>query len=156
MKTILKSLIVTFILLFCISIVANAEEHTWIEGDEVRILLCCKEPDVLHETAQLALKGTHEDRTKSSEVWTKALEDGLCWSFPNRIPVTLHELIEIYPSLHPTRAWVRGELWKVELMAKGSTGDFELTGQFVYVGLYDKPYSEYLYRDQQALEGINL
>ena len=145
MKTFLKSLIVGM-LLFFISTIANAQMHTWMEGDEVRILLCCTEPDVLHETAELALKSA-----ESNEVWTKALEDGRCWSFPNRVPVTLHELIEIYPGLHPQFNWVRGELWKVELMAKGSTGDFESTGQFVYVGLYDKPYSELLHNQKQEI-----
>ena len=122
-----------------------------MEGDEIRIILCCKEPDVLQETAQLALEGTPESRIKSNDVWEKALVDGDCWSFPYRVPVTLHELLEIYPGLHPTRYWVRGELWKVELMAKGSTGDFESTGQFVYVGLYDKPYSELLHNQKQEI-----
>ena len=150
MKTFLKSLIVG-ILLFFISTIANAQMHMWTEGDEVRILLCCTEPDVLHETAQLSLKGA-----ESNKIWTKALEDGRCWSFPNRVPVTLHELIEIYPGLHPQFNWVRGELWKVELMTKGSTGDFELTGQFVYVGLYDKPYSEYLHNQKQQLQEIQI
>ena len=96
----------------------------WMEGDEVGVALCCTEPDVLQKTAQLALEGTPESKAKGDEVWEKALEDGDCWAFPYRVPVTLHELLEIYPGLHPTRYWVRGELWKVELMAKGSTGDF--------------------------------
>ena len=155
MKIILKSLVVG-ILLFFISTIANAQMHMWMEGDEVRVLLCCTEADVFHETARLALKGTAEGRAESNEAWTKALEDGRCWSFPNRVPVTLHELIEIYPGLHPQFNWVRGELWKVELMAKGSTGDFESTGQFVYVGLYDKPYSEYLHNQKQQIQEIQI
>ena len=155
MKTFLKSLIVGM-LLFFISTIANAQMHTWMEGDKVRILVCCSEPDILIKTARLTLEGTPESIVESSEVWTKGLEDGNCWAVPNRIPVTLHELIEIYPGLHPQFNWVRGELWKVELMAKGSTGDFELTGQFVYVGLYDKPYSEYLHNQKQQLQEIQI
>ena len=155
MKTFLKSLIVGM-LLFFISTIANAQEHVWKEGDVVRILLCCTEPDILRETARLALKGTVEGRAESNKVWTKAIEDGDCWTFPNRIRVTLHELLDIYPSLHPQFNWVRGEVWKVELMEKGSTGDFELIGQFVYVGLYDKPYSEYLHNQKQQLQEIQI
>ena len=155
MKTFLKSLIVGM-LLFFISTIANAQMHMWMEGDEVGVALCCTEPDVLQETAQLALEGTPESKAKGNEVWEKALEDGDCWAFPYRVPVTLHELLEIYPGLHPTRYWVRGELWKVEIMVKGSTGDFELTGQFVYVGLYDKPYSEYLHNQKQQLQEIQI
>ena len=148
MKTILKSLVVG-ILLFFISTIANAQMHTWMEGDKVRILVCCSEPDILIKTARLTLEGTSESTIESSEVWEKALKDGDCWAFPYRVPVTLHELIDIYPGLHPNFHWVRGELWKVELMIKGSTGDFESTGQFVYVGLYDKPYSEYLHNKKK-------
>ena len=155
MKTFLKSLIVGM-LLFFISTIANAQMHMWMEGDEVRVALCCTEPDVLQKTAQLALEGTPESKAKGNEVWEKALADGDCWALPYRVPVTLHELLEIYPGLHPTRYWVRGELWKVELMTKGSTGDFELTGQFVYVGLYDKPYSEYLHNQKQQLQEIQI
>jgi len=131
---------VSIICLLCVS--AGAQKHAWVPGDIAIISDCCVKPDVLIKTAELYTRNDPESRKKASKIWNAALILGECFSIkPLQAQVTLRELHKVFPNLHPTLKGVDGELWKVELMNKGSSGDFEIIGLFVFVGIYEKPLS---------------
>ena len=136
----LLTISVLILCLFCVNIGAN--EHAWVPGDRALITDCCTKPDVLLMTAELYTKNDPESRRKAIEIWDAALLIGECFSIkPVQAHVILRELHKVVPNLHPTFKGVDGELWEAELMNKGSSGDFEPIGIFVFIGIYEKPFS---------------
>ena len=148
---------VSILCLFCVN--AVAKEHAWVPDDKAVVTDCCIKPDILIKTAYLYTLNNEESRIKANELWHAALLTGECFSIrPLQVQVILRELHKVIPGLHPILKDVDGELWKVEVMEKGSSGDFEPTGVFVFIGIYEKEFStanpENIWKFNKLIQGV--